>query len=285
MRLIASHVSPRGPAYAVSLGRAIGRVAWAIPGKRKALSLRNAAIALPHLTPRERQRIVREAVMNSLPYWPETVAYACRGPENVLRTISVEGREHLDAALAQGKGVISPGIHLGIFPLMATWMTQAGYDFQFLSRFPHNKRASDLMARVRARTGIRLIRDLPRRQCLIDCRSALARGGIIGLQLDQRAMTSYPSVNVPFFGHEFHAFGGMVSLALKSGAPIVPMYIFRTGGIRHRLVIEPEIAVDRSLPRKEAVRSAIELLMRRFEEWVVEHPEHWWWPHRFWFDV
>ena len=285
LRIISSLVRPRGPAYGVGLGRAIGRLAWAIPGRRKALSLRNAAVALPHLTPRERRRAVREAVLNSFPYWPEPATYAFRGPRNVLRTVRVEGREHLDAALARGRGVVAPGIHLGIFPLMAAWMTQAGYDFQFLSRFPHNERVTELMARYRARLGIRLIRDLPRRQCLVDCREALDRGGIIGFQLDQRAMSSYPGVDVPFFGREFHAFGGMVSLALKAGAPLVPMYVFRERGIHHRLVIEPEVEVDSGLPRKEATRRAIELLMRRFEGWVREHPEHWWWPRRIWVDV
>jgi len=285
MRIVASLVRTRGPGYSVSLGRAVGRLLWAFLGKRRTLSLKNAEVALPHLSARERLRVVRESIRNSVPYWPETVAYACRGPEKLLRTVSVDGREHMDAALARGRGVVAPGIHLGIFPLMASWMTQAGYDFQFLSRYPHNERAVRLMAKVRARTGIRLIRDLPRRQCLLDCRDALARGGIIGLQLDQRAMSVLPGVDVPFFGHMFHAFGGMVSMALKTGAPLVPMYIFRKGGIRHQLVIEPEIEVDGDVPRKEAVRRALELLMGRFEEWVRAHPEHFWWPHRFWDDV
>jgi len=132
---------------------------------------------------------------------------------------------------------------------------------------------------------MRLIRDLPRRQCLIDCRDVLAGGGIISIQLDQRAMVSLPHVKVPYFGREFHAFGGMVSLALKTGAPLVPMYIVRREGIRHRLVIEPEIRIEEGLPRKEAVRRALELLMRRFEDWVREYPEQYWWPHHFWDDV
>ncbi len=223
--------------------------------------------------------------MNSLAFWPEPVAYISRGLSSVLRTVHVEGREHLDAALAQGRGVVAPGIHLGIFPFMAMWMTQTGHDFQFLSRFPHNDRVTDLMGRVRPRLGIRVIRDQPRRQCLIDCRSVLARGGIIGLQLDQRALSSHPGVDVPFFGHTFRVFGGMVSLAIKTGAPILPMYMFRERGIHHRLVIEPQVTVDSGVSRKEAVRDVLEKLMRRFEVWVREHPEHWWWPHRIWDDV
>jgi KDO2-lipid IV(A) lauroyltransferase len=280
--MISSHVRPRGPAYAVSLGRALGRFMWAVLGKRRALSLRNAEVALPHLTQRERQRVVREAFQNSCAYWPEPATYSFLGPRKILHTVHVEGREHLDAAIAQGKGVIAPEIHLGIFPLLGTWMFQAGYDFQFLGRVPHNRRALDVMVRCWARLGSSVILDFPRRQCLKDCRGLLTRGGILGLLLDQRAMATYPGVDVPFFGREFHAFGGMVSLALKTGSRIVPMYIIRDRGIHHRLVIEPEIKVDRNLPRKEAVRCAIEILMGRFEEWIVEHPEHFWWPHHFW---
>ena len=213
------------------------------------------------------------------------MTYAFRGPGHVLRSVSVEGREHLDAALARGRGVVAPGIHLGNFSLISIWMTQAGYDFRFLSRFPHDDRIVRRLAILRRMAGVKLIRDLPRRACLEQCRATLAGNGIIGFQLDQRAMQSHPGVEVTFFGLPYRAFGGMVSLALKTGAALVPMYIVRERGVRQRMVIEPALEIPGTGDRRADVEACVQGLMHRFERWIRACPAHWWWPTRRWVGV
>ncbi len=51
-----------------------------------------------------------------------------RKPSRILREIHIEGREHFDAALARGKGVILSSAHIGPFNYLFQWVTLSGYD-------------------------------------------------------------------------------------------------------------------------------------------------------------
>lgn len=284
MRLSETATRSRGTAYAVMLGRGIGSVLWRLAGvllrRRKRLSLANVAVVLPDVPPREGARILREAVLETVSFWPELVSYAYFGTHRILRTVAVEGRENLLAALAKGRGVIAPSIHLGNFSLIGIWMTQADHEFYFLMRYPHDMRIVRRFVHLRRLLGIGAIHDLPRRACVRGIFEALRKNAVIFMQLDQRS--SGAGVDVEYFARPFHAFTGPVAIALKTGAAMVPMYIVRENGIRQRLVIEPELEIERTGDRHADVKANLQRLMHRFEGWVREHPEHYWWFHRLW---
>lgn len=281
MRLSETLVKSRMTGYAVALGRAVGAALWLLVRSRRNLALRNARVVLPTLAERERRRVVREAAVDSVSHWPEVVSYAYAGTRRILSTVTVEGRENLDRALARGRGVIAPSVHLGNFALIGIWMTQAGYEFYFLTRYPHDPRLVRRFVYLRRyRLGIGAIRDLPRRECTRGLLAALERNAIVYMQLDQPSRDVY--VEVPFFGRPFGAFMGPVTLALKTGAALVPMYILRERGPRQRLVIEPEFPLARTGDRRADAEAGLRALMAHFEKWIVSHPDQWWWVSRRW---
>ena len=283
MRLSESLARGRGVDYAMRLGRAVGRTLWLLRARRR-LSMRNAAVVLGDLPVSGRRRVVREGYMQSGSYWPELVNYIHDRPNRILRNVTVEGREHLDAALARGSGVIAPSIHLGNFSLIGLWMAQAVYEFRFMIRVPHNERFFERFNFLSRKSGLGLIWDRPRRACVRTSHQVLAGGGIVCSLLDQATM-GQRGVKVEFFGRPFHAFGGTMTIALKTGAAVVPMYIARGEEIRHRLVIEPELPMVRTGDRRAEVRANLQRVMRRFEEWIRRHPGQWWWPNRRWQDA
>lgn len=271
----------RGHSFAPRLSRSIGSLIYKL-GIRKKVSLENARIVFPDLSDKARLKIIERAYNEGAAFWLETTSYAHNHPGDILRNMEVEGRCNLDRALAKGRGVMSSGIHLGSFPLQAVWMTQAGYNFNILSRYPHDERVIETFRRVRQKAGIRLIRDLPRRQCARDCTRALKNNEIIFFQLDQRAMQSKAGVDINFFGHPYHSFGGLVSMAKRANAPLVPMYMHRVKDAHHRLVIEPEIELVSTGDKRNDDRTNLELIFARYETWIRAHPESWWWPNKRW---
>lgn len=281
-RLAETMIRARGTAYAAGIGRAVGGLFWYLFGGRRRLSLRNAEIVLGDRPEPERRRAARAGVIENFSFLPEAINYAYFGAHRIERNVTVEGREHLDAALARGRGVVAPTVHIGNFALISVWMNRAGYRFHFLSRFPHDERLVRRLSFLRSRVGITLIRDLPPRTCVRDCLASLSRNEIICFQLDQRAVRSRAGVDVEFFGRTFHTYTGPVSMAIRTGAAIVPMYIVRERGVRHRLVIEPELAVERTGDRRRDVRVNVQRLMSRFEGWIRAYPGQWWWPNRRW---
>jgi KDO2-lipid IV(A) lauroyltransferase len=100
------------------------------------------------------------------------------------------------------------------------------------------------------------------------------------IQLDQRAAKG--GIEVPFFGKPFDAFSGPVTLALRTGAALVPMYIVRQGGVRHRLVIEPEFPLERTGAKRDDTRHNLARLLAHFEGWIRARPDQWWWLSRMW---
>ena len=284
MRLSETATRARGTGYAVALGRAVGAALWWLAGVffrgRKRLTLANAEVVLPDLGPRERRRIVREAVLESVSFWPEVVSYAYFGTHRILRNVRAEGHDNLKRALAKGKGVIAPSIHLGNFSLIGTWMTEAGHEFYFLTRYPHDRRLVRRFVHLRRLLGMGAIRDLPRRACMRGMFEALDSNAVIFMQLDQRSRDA--GVDVEYFGRPFHAFTGPVAMALKTGAAVVPMYIVRESGIRQRLVIEPEFELERTGDRQADVKKNLQRLMHIFEGWVRRSPENYWWFNRRW---
>ena len=60
------------------------------------------------------------------------------------------------------------------------------------------------------------------------------------------------------------------------------MYIVREGGMRQRLVFEPELELERSGDRQADVKANIQRLMHIFEGWVRRYPESYWWFNRKW---
>ena len=167
-----------------------------------------------------------------------------------------------------------------IVSLIGTWMTEAGHEFYFLTRYPHDRRLVRRFVHLRRLLGMGAIRDLPRRACMRGMFEALDSNAVIFMQLDPRSRDAGGAVE--YFGRPFHAFTGPVAMALKTGAAVVPMYIVRESGIRQRLVIEPEFELERTGDRQADVKKNLQRLMHIFEGWVRRSPENYWWFNRRW---
>ena len=77
----------------------------------------------------EKMVAAREAVTNMLKGYFETFYMACRFRKKIDDIVSIEGREHLDKALARGKGVIALSAHFGSFTILGAVMAREKYPF------------------------------------------------------------------------------------------------------------------------------------------------------------
>src|SRR5439155_738751 len=135
-----------------------------------------------------------------------------------------------------------------------------------------------LAERLRARTGAELI---AKRRALPAVVDALRRGRMIGILLDQNASRA-EGVFVPFFGRPTSTSRSLALLALRTGRPIVPVFIHREPDGRHRVVLEAALgrpaagSPDAFVPELEQIKGqsreslrtyrAAALAIRRREE-------------------
>jgi Kdo2-lipid IVA lauroyltransferase/acyltransferase len=197
-----------------------------------------------------------------------------KDPERARRKVTIDGLENLTAALAKGKGVIALGAHIGNFVLVGTRLGMEGYSVSTLFRMPPDSRLKTIIERYLPFFYQQVIPSRPRRVAIRRIAEALKRNEIIFILGDN---LKKGKVETSLFGQRVHTPRGPVSLALRSGAALVPMYLVRTYGGRLRLVIEPEMLLIKHGNVYEDVTGNTREIVRYLEGLIGRYPDQWNW--------
>jgi KDO2-lipid IV(A) lauroyltransferase len=202
------------------------------------------------------------------------------GITSLKARIPVEGKEHLDATLALGKGVIALGAHVNNFFLVGTRLAAEGYPFDVVQRYPDNKVLAARMKQYTIQLGQHPIPDLPRIESVKQSLRSLRKNHILFLLTDKRQKRGGEVVF--FFGKPALTPTGPAVLSLKTGAPILPMFMIRERNWRNRLIISSPVTIDHSGDRQKDIRNLVQAYTRVIEECVKCYPEQWAWITRRW---
>ena len=194
--------------------------------------------------------------------------------------IPIVGRKHLDAALAKGKGVLLLSAHLGNFFLVGCRVAVEGLPTFVLVNQPRDGRFAELMDDYRRQVRQKTIHARPRYQALRELTEVLRRNQIAVVIADEYRRGS--GVAVPLFGKTVIARRGAVSLALRTGAAVVPACMVRQADDSLRLVIEPELELTRDERNTGAIRENTIRMTRWLERTVRSYPDQWNWMNIHW---
>ncbi len=195
-------------------------------------------------------------------------------PDHVRAIATVRGMENLQEALARGKGVIALGAHIGNFVLVGARLGIEGYPFHALFRVPAEPRIRSLVARYLPRLYQRVIPSRPKRAAVRQILGALKRNEIVFILGDNLKRGKVETV---LFGQRVPSPRGPVSLALRSGAAVVPLYLIRNyqGGLE--LVIEPEIPTRRNAGLGADITENTRHIVGYLEKLIRRYPDQWNW--------
>lgn len=183
----------------------------------------------------------------------------------------VEGREHLDAAMAAGRGAIALAAHLGNWELGGAWFRRMGFPIAAVA-LPHDDSRMDrLFNAQRQRCGVEVI---PlgvhaARTCL----RRLREGWLLGLVGDREFMDH--GVSVHMRGRDVTLPRGPATLSLRSRAPLVPTFVVRTGRWAFRLCLEPPIWPESFHREDDAVRAVTQRYATVLGRYLVQFPDQW----------
>jgi KDO2-lipid IV(A) lauroyltransferase len=198
----------------------------------------------------------------------------------LIPRIPVEGKERLDAALALGKGVIALGAHVNNFFLVGSRLAAEGYGFDVVQHYPDNKVLAAKMKEYTIQIGQNPIPKLPRIESVKHSLRSLKKNHILFLVTDERQKRGGEAVF--FFGKPALTATGPAVLSLKTGAPILPIFMIREKNWSNRLHIGPPITVDPSGDREKDIHNLTQAYTRVIEECVERHPEQWAWVNQRW---
>lgn len=265
--------------FGLWLGRRLGDLAyWTVAGRR-AVVRRNLDLAFGRdRTADELRWLCRRNFQHLGMTLTEVATFLFTPPSVLLSRVSVEGMEHLRSAMARGKGALLLTAHFGNWELLAAAHVLTGFRLSVVARPPDQPALERIAARLRARSGVQLIN---KRRALPEVLSALRSQRMVGILLDQNA-SRREGVFVSFFGVPASTSKGLALLALKTGAPVVPVFIHREADGRHRVIVDPPVRLRLTGDRERDVLEATAAFTRIIEDKIRRWPEQWFWVHRRW---
>ena len=253
---------------------ATARLTFAILWKYRKLMEVNVSMAMSDqfLPVKRRKTLARMAWRNFVWGLYETACALNTSTDAICATVAIEGEEYLKRALEKGKGVIALGAHLGNFTMIGPRLAAVGYPFSILVKHPPDQRLTRLIVGYRAKVGVKTISAKPRRQAARQILDALRRNEVVLILPD---VFKSGRVNAQFLGSAVYVRRGPVTLALRAGAAVVPMYVTRDAEDRLTLRISPEIDVLKTGDLQEDVAANLALFTRHLEDMVRRYPDQW----------
>jgi KDO2-lipid IV(A) lauroyltransferase len=202
--------------------------------------------------------------------------------ERLAALVRVENVEVIPRVHTQGKGVLVLTGHFGNWEL-ATVGAIANFP-QYRGRINYLRKPlspdwlDTLVTRRFRRAGIRVF---PKKGTLEAILDRLAAKDIVVFILDQHA-GGRDGVELDFFGHPAWTFRSLATIALATGAPVVPAATWREADGHHVLRFEEPLPVVECTDVDEAIRVNTRMYNAALERLVVRHPEQWFWMHRRW---
>lgn len=205
-----------------------------------------------------------------------------RHPERIRDLVEIEGLDNLKKALSQGKGVVAISAHFGSFPLLLSRLSLEGFRVNTVLRHMRDPKLDELFEAKRRLMKVGSIYTQPRQSCVSESLKALRDNEVVFVQLDQNFGTG--GIFVDFFGVKAATATGPVIFSLRTGAPIVPMFIYRLKGPRHRIVIEPAFCFEEKpgMSRHEKIVEIVSGLTILIETYIRKYPYEWGWIHKRW---
>jgi len=255
----------------LAVGRGLGHLARRLPLPYVRIARRNIELCLPELAAPERARLLNRhfaslgiGVLESAMTWWST-------NERIISLSSVEGLEHLDAALARGHGAILLTAHFTTLQIGARVLN---------SRFPINllyrPTKNALIAHVSGGSFGRNARSAIRHNDVRSMISALKRNQVVWYASDQ-SYRNKGAVMVPFFGHPAATNVFTSRLAEMTGAAVLYFSCERLpGSAGWRAIVHPPFA---GWPSGDAVADTLRY-NACIEAQVRQMPDQYWWIHR-----
>jgi KDO2-lipid IV(A) lauroyltransferase len=266
-------------AVAISLAQSVSAIIRVLHPRLSRHAEINLRLALPDLDEGERRRILRGVFSSLGRLLGEISQFPRLNQSNISSVVVCEGLENFLAARDTGRGVILLTGHIGAWELSVFAHSLNGHPMSFLKRNVDNPLVERLAESYRLRHGNRSI---DKRGSLREVLKTLKSGGVVGILADLNA-TREEGVFVDFFGVPACTTAGVATLALRTGAIVLPGYIVWDDKAKiHRLHFAEPVATISTGNQKEDVITNTQRYTKALEEIIRRYPDQWLWIHRRW---
>lgn len=246
-----------------------------LPRRRKMIDA-NLAASFPYYSDSARARIAEESIQTL----GRSVALFARIPRiaraGFSNAVEVSGREHIETATRQGRGVLLFTAHYGCWEMLGAYVPTLFSKAGMVVRPLDNPRLEAMVAGVRSSGGGIVV---PRKRIFRDGLRLLRQNGALGILIDQNFAAN--GVFVDFFGRPAATTTVVSLLARRTGATVIPMHSVWAGN-KIKIIFEPPVRLSRHPDNDQAQAEDTQRMTTIVEGWIRDDPGQWLWLHNRW---
>ncbi len=282
LRLVTGVLGTLPLPVAMRLAASVAALVIRVARPLRRIGLTNLAIAFPDKADAERAAILVASYRNLGRMIAECAHLADLNATNVRDTIRFADdriwTEEIQPHLAS-QGILVLTGHFGNWELFAYAYGLLGHPVSLVHQAIKNPLVDGYVERLRSGGGTRLFRKQEAARAVL---RALKERAIVVLPLDQN-QSRRAGVFVDFFGLAASTSDGLARIALRTEAPIFPVFLVRDGAsAHHRIVFLPRVEFPSIEDRDFAARELTQRCTAVLESMIRTHPDHWLWTHKRW---
>lgn len=241
---------------------------------------RNLRQAFPELSRQERFTLAKKSLVQLCGNFIDLLMVPAMDQEWLRKHVHWEGEENLRQALQKKKGVLLLGLHMDSGDAAVACLALRGYPIHLITKRFKTPWMDRFWFSMRRKPGAHYI-EAHGNQTAYEILKALKKNESVAFVNDQQMGPPY-GVKTRFFGRHTGTAYGLALFALKTRAPILPVYILRQPDWSQKMIIEPELrfSFPEEMNREAQIQALTQMVTDRIESIVRLYPEHWMWVHR-----
>jgi len=264
--------------WTFGLGNRLGRFLYLVDKKHREIVLDNLNRAFGREKNRyEIEMLAKQVFKNALQTVFEIGWSLNLDEKQLMEYFTIEGRSHIKKAYEKGQGALVLTGHFGNWELLSVVGAMLDYPLSVLYRPLDLKPLDRFFIKLRTRFRGKLI---PLKRSMFAILKGLGRGEMVVLLMDQN-VDWYEGVFVDFMGHRACTNKGLALIALKTKAPVIPVFIVREkGGFTAKFM--PEVPLKMTGDTIRDVEDNTRQYNQVIESFLRRYPDQWFWLHQRW---
>lgn len=267
--------------FALQIGKLLGKLTFYLDSNHRKVALKNLTIAFGEEKSKEEIFSIAKRTFQNMGMTAVEFFRIPKMDQRVFKEkITIRGMGNVKDIIENRKnGVLLLLSHFGNWELMGVLPKFLGLPISVVVRpIKKNRWLDGMVLKIRKSCGIEII---DKEKASKDILRSLSENRFVGILIDQRAKRS-ECVWVNFFGKKAPTTPALAVLGMRTGAPVVPVFMVRNGFKKHTLFVEKPVSFVHTGDIKKDVIVNTQIINDTLERMIRLYPDQWFWVHRRW---
>lgn len=260
-------------------GEWLAKLAYKKINKYRKRMFNNIKQTMPEKSTKQVNQIVSDVFRHITISIMELVILYKKPKYDILKNVNIINEDIINKAYKNGKGIINIMGHFGNFALLISKLSKSGYNVASIIRPMPENIIERMFMKYRKNAGIETIYAFPRDRLIKEAFACIRNGNILNIAIDLKANKG---ITIKFMGQPSVSPIGVGLFAVKSDAPVIPVFIIRNPDYSHSIIFEKPIPVIKTGDYKNDITQNLQNFMNVIEKYIKKYPEQWFWFHRRW---